>query len=90
MGQYSEIVPPEPMVGGHGGGVLSSLFGVVELEDGRVALYTPNEIRFVDGEMEKYCFFGDVPLEEGGIRLGNGVVRFNPPLEGGGDEWKEK
>lgn len=46
--QYSEIVPPSPMRGGHGGGVIARVLGIIELEDGKVLTAYPEEIRFTD------------------------------------------
>lgn len=43
------VIDPSPMIGGHPGGQISRLYGVVEFRDGRVELVHPNKIRFTDG-----------------------------------------
>ena len=49
--EIREIVAPSPMMGGHPGGEIQSLFGVVEMEDGSVQLIQPHKIRFLqDGQ----------------------------------------
>ena len=45
----SEIVAPSVLKGGHSGGVISDVLGLVEYEDGTVAKVNPNKIRFADG-----------------------------------------
>ena len=44
-----EIIAPSVAVGGHGGGVVAAVFGIVEFEDGTVQERRPNDIRFADG-----------------------------------------
>ena len=55
-GECSEIVAPSIMKGGHGGGVLNYTIGIVELEDGSIEKYFPEDIRFVPGEIDNYSF----------------------------------
>lgn len=54
--QRSEIVPPSPMVGGHNGGVIMGLVGIVEFEDGTIGRREPGSIRFTDNKFKEYCF----------------------------------
>lgn len=61
--QWSEIVPPSPMVGGHGGGVVQGTFGIVEYGDGQIEKVLPYQIRFTDNIFAEYCFEGDTPHE---------------------------
>lgn len=46
--EESEIVSPSFMIGGHQGGVVRSTLGLIEYEDGTVAKYYPEKIRFLD------------------------------------------
>lgn len=46
-----ELVGASPLRGGHPGGQLSQLFGIVEFENGVVAELVPQEIRFVDTDL---------------------------------------
>lgn len=54
--QYSEIIPPSMLKGGHSGGVVSGVMGIVELQGGGVNKYFPEEIQFVDNPFEEICF----------------------------------
>lgn len=56
--QWSEIVPPSPMIGGHGGGVIQGEFAIVEYEDGTVGKVLPIKIKFVDNLFKEYSFGG--------------------------------
>lgn len=47
--QYSQVVPPSPLVGGHPGGAIAQVFGIVEFTDG-VRRVEPYDIEFVDEE----------------------------------------
>ena len=47
--QYSEIIEPSFLKGGHSGGQISMVFGIVEFENGRVERIHPREIKFVTG-----------------------------------------
>ena len=51
--QYSQIVPPSPMRGGHGGGVTAQVVGIIEIEDGKVLRAFPSEIQFTDGKFKE-------------------------------------
>lgn len=44
----AEIVPPSNMVGGHGGGVVRAVVGIIELEGGKVVTAYPERITFLD------------------------------------------
>lgn len=44
------IVPPSPMVDGHKGGTIKGVFGLIELEDGRLMKAKVSDIRFADSE----------------------------------------
>lgn len=50
--QYSEIIPPSMIKGGHSGGVVSGVMGIVELQGGAVNKCFPEEIQFVDNPFE--------------------------------------
>lgn len=52
----SKVIPPSPMKGGHPGGTISEVFGIVEKEDGSVCECYPYKIRFVDEKIEEYAF----------------------------------
>lgn len=52
--QKSEIIPPSPMVGGHSGGAVNQILGIIEREDGTIHKAYPEEIRFIDGEAKRY------------------------------------
>lgn len=48
---YSKPIEPSPMIGGHPGGILSQIFGVVEFPDG-VKRVDPYQIKFCDEQNE--------------------------------------
>lgn len=53
--QYSEIVAPSIAVGGHNGGEIRRVYGIVEFQDGKIGEYVPCKIRFADGgEFDEY------------------------------------
>lgn len=54
--QYSKPIEASPMIGGHPGGVVSYILGIVEFEDG-VKRVDPNEIKFCDEENEMLSVF---------------------------------
>lgn len=41
----SQIVPPSPMMGGHGGGVVRDTFAIVEYEDGSIWSIAPERTK---------------------------------------------
>lgn len=47
--QYSEIIPPSLLKGGHSGGVVSGIFGIVEFPEG-IERVDPSKIKFIDQE----------------------------------------
>lgn len=51
-----QIVEPSNMIGGHGGGVISQTFGMVEMEDGTVKECYINDVKFTDNKINEYCF----------------------------------
>lgn len=53
--QNSQVI--SPLVGGHGGGVVSTLFGIVELEDGKVMRVAPHQIQFVDNKIQECWYY---------------------------------
>lgn len=52
----SDIIEPSIMKGGHGGGVIKYTVGLVELENGDIKKYLPEQIRFTDEKIKDYCF----------------------------------
>lgn len=54
--QNSQIISPSVMVGGHNGGVVSFIMGVVESEAGEVIRVHPSQIQFVDNKIQEYAF----------------------------------
>lgn len=58
--EYKTVLPPSPLVGGHCGGNVCILYGVIEMEDGECKLALPENIRFADGGGFGDCvFLGD-------------------------------
>ena len=45
----AKVSAPSMMVGGHGGGQLWEVFGLVELEEGQMKEVYPTEVIFADG-----------------------------------------
>ena len=45
----SQIVAPSVLKGGHSGGVISGIVGILEFEDGHLEKLGINEFKFVDG-----------------------------------------
>lgn len=62
----SEVVSPSPMIGGHSGGVVSGVLGLVEYEDGTINQIYPSRIKFLDtsGLMSEICFEEEKGEEE--------------------------
>lgn len=46
--QYSEVIEPSLMIGGHPGGTVAYPYGIVEKEDGSIIQVSPHSIKFVD------------------------------------------
>lgn len=49
--QYSQVIAPSLLRGGHGGGQIAQVFGIVEFKDGAVRRIQPHEIKFVPDEL---------------------------------------
>lgn len=62
----SEVVPPSPMLGGHSGGIVSGVLGLIENEDGTIDQVYPSRIKFLDtqGLMSEVCFEEEKGEEE--------------------------
>jgi|GEM_PF-3214406 len=61
----AEVTPPSVLRGGHSGGQLSAVFGIVEFEDGGVSEVYPCEICFTDHAMyTELKIKGDISHEE--------------------------
>ena len=63
--ECSEIVPPSPLAGGHTGGVLKFVMGMVELEDGQIIKVNPTSVRFLDNKFIEYAFADSGSSAEG-------------------------
>lgn len=50
---FSEPIAPTPFRGGHQGGQVSRLLGVIERPNGTLVRVLPKEIQFVDNELER-------------------------------------
>lgn len=48
FGQFSEVVAPSPLEGGHGGGQIANIMAVVEYPDGQVDEVPAYCVRFTD------------------------------------------
>lgn len=62
----SEVIAPSPLAGGHSGGVVSGILGIVEFSNGSIGKVKPEDITFIDNKFEEYaCFVEDNhnPLE---------------------------
>jgi hypothetical protein len=55
--QKSQVVAPSPMVGGHPGGTVSGVLGIVEFANGSIAEVEPTDIVFIDNKHEEYACF---------------------------------
>lgn len=54
--EYSDIIPPSPMVGGHVGGARKYTLAIVEFESGRIAEVPPTTIKFADNKIKEFAF----------------------------------
>lgn len=59
--QESYVVGPSLLVGGHNGGTVAFVKGIVEFENGGVSKVDPENIQFADGGSFEYYAF--LPLE---------------------------
>lgn len=57
--EYSNVIDPSPLIGGHSGGQLKILFGIIEDETGQIYKVNPTEIRFIDNKIQEYNFDED-------------------------------
>lgn len=62
--QRSEVIPPSPMIGGHSGGTVTQVLGIIEREDGTIHKAYPEEIRFIDGDAKRYFLENATEEEE--------------------------
>lgn len=62
--QRSEVVPPSSMVGGHSGGAVNQILGIIEREDGTIHKAYPEEIIFIDGAAKRYFLENATEEEE--------------------------
>lgn len=62
--EYSDIYAPSILKGGHSGGVLKYVVGIVEYEDGTTAKVAPEKVVFVDSNVNRY--FAEHKTEKGG------------------------
>lgn len=54
--EYSTVIPPSIMVGGHGGGEIKLVYGIIEDEKGQVGRVNPTAIQFLDNKIQDYVF----------------------------------
>ena len=54
--EHTDIIEPSPMVGGHAGGVLKGVMGIIETEEGQVTRVRPESITFTDQKIKEYVF----------------------------------
>lgn len=52
----SNVVDASPLIGGHPGGAVAWTAAIVELEDGSITLVHPQNITFMPGIFEDYCW----------------------------------
>ena len=50
--QWSNVIEPSLLKGGHPGGQISQVFGIVEFKDGTIERVQPYEIKFIPYEIE--------------------------------------
>lgn len=62
--QYSEPVAPSLLIGGHPGGVIAQVFGIVEFSDG-IQRVQPYKIKFTDEESAALAEFEKWPKTKG-------------------------
>lgn len=52
----SNVVDASPLIGGHPGGTIAYVMGIVEYEDGSINLVYPQSIQFVPCIFDEYCW----------------------------------
>lgn len=52
--QWSNVIEPSLMIGGHPGGQISQVFGICEFEDGTVKRIDPSNIKFDRRRMDRW------------------------------------
>lgn len=62
--QYSDVVAPSPMIGGHPGGQISHVYGLVEFHGEPVKRVNPTDIKFCDEDNRKLYFYNDFIKKE--------------------------
>lgn len=65
--QESEVYAPSLLRGGHNGGVVAGVVGIVEYEDGKVCKAYPEHIRFCDHIFKDYAFCGKGESDESNL-----------------------
>lgn len=48
---WSQVIEPSALRGGHSGGQISQVFGIVEFEDGTVKRVQPFDVKFIPDEI---------------------------------------
>lgn len=51
---WSNVIGPSLLQGGHSGGQVSETYGIVEFEDGSVENVYPTLVRFLDNPFDEY------------------------------------
>lgn len=54
--EYSTVIEPSIMVGGHNGGEIKLVYGIIEDEKGQVGRVHPTAIQFTDNKIQDYVF----------------------------------
>ena len=54
--QYATVIEPSIRTGGHLGGQIAEVCGIVEDENGNVIRCKATDIRFIDEKHRDYCF----------------------------------
>lgn len=69
--QESWVIEPSPMVGGHPGGQMSTVYALVEFEDGTCDLVRPTLIKFLEEESdEQHTDCESISAERKGTSVG--------------------
>lgn len=62
--QYSDVIGPSLLVGGHPGGTVAQVFGIVEFSDG-VERVQPYNIKFTDEQSDTLAGYEEFLKEKG-------------------------